>query len=82
MSEPITADFILLVRLVFVVNVQGWKVAVDNCNALALAWWNHAVMGNDKWCSAGGDAIVEFAHLLSHSMSNKQCRSLFRQLVW
>ena len=30
----------------------------------------------------GGDPIVGFVHLLSHSMAHRQCRSLFRQLVW
>ena len=50
MSEPLQPDFLLPVRTDLCVQLQQWKAAVDGGSALAMAWWNHAVVGSDRWC--------------------------------
>ena len=63
------------------VRLQAWKDAVDSGNGMAVAWWNAAVMDNDRW-DAEGFHVCPLLLLVSGSIEKYQCRSLWRQLVW
>ena len=81
LSEQVPAHIVLPVDKTGCVLLDPWKAAVDEGNALALHWWNKCVLSHDSW-NANKDYVVRLWQLLSSSMEDRACRSLWRQLVW
>ena len=81
MSEQVVVDMVLSVDRHGDVNLQAWKTAVENGNAMAVQWWNGVVLGNDRWNSEGFH-VCSLLSMVSGAIEKYQCKALRRQLVW